>query len=461
VWKYKPVGLFLGAFYDQNDHIGFKGKLDEIRIWNYARTPEQINQYLNTPLSGKEPGLVAYYNFDDKDSKKVTDLSPSKNHALPRDNGTLTYVNSSAMIEPVITGYTVRDNNSVLVRWACEHDHIKPKQYILDLASDPDFQVLLPNYKNRKLTGTNAIELINLETRSKYYVRVKGVFNDNEITAFSKTVEINDFGYSLNADLSYYTDSLITIPLFDRSGSNSETVPINKDSKSFRIDFSISNINPDLKFKFRYKLEDIDTNWYYPEEGDYTVNYSNVSPGTYHLMLEVSDGKGLFRGNKHLIVLKVEQSPLRIVCVLLLLAAACLFVLFFRRKYQVKIIDKGRLVKVDEETDKLKEIRNHIETHKPYLDKNLTIQSLAEMLNLSKADLSAILNNQLNKNFNDFINSYRVEEVKRKLDDPEFNKYTVLTIAEMCGFNSQSSFYRIFKNLTGKTPNDYQNKGKG
>ena len=135
-----------------------------------------------------------------------------------------------------------------------------------------------------------------------------------------------------------------------------------------------------------------------------------------------------------------------------------LLVLFFTRTFQIKIINKGKVEKQEHETEKLKEIKNYLETQKPYLDKNLSVEQLAKELKMSKTELSAIFRNQLNKNFNDFINSYRVEEVKRKLDNPKFSKYTVLTIAEMCGFNSQSSFYRVFKNITGKTPNDYQNK---
>lgn len=458
VWKYKPIGLVLGAFYDQNDHIGFKGKLDEIRIWNYARTSEQLNQCINTPLTGKESGLVVYYNFDDKDFEKVTDLSPNKNHALPHNNGNLKYVNSSAMIQPVITGYTLKANNSVELHWECVHDHLKPKRYLIDLAYDPDFQVRLPDYKNLKVTESNSMELKNLETRSKYYVRVKGVFNDNEITAFSRTMEINDLGYDLNVDLIYNTDSLVTIPIFDRLGASSKTIHLTNGNHSFRLDFSVLNINPNLKFKFRYKLKGFDTDWFYPEEGKYTTHYPHLPSGGYTILIEVSDGNATFKGNIHEIGLKIESSPLRVFIILLLLAVFSLLILFFTRTFQVKIIHKGKAEKQEHETEKLKEIKNYLETQKPYLDKNLTVQLLAEELNMSKADLSAIIRNQLNKNFNDFINSYRVEEVKRKLDNPEFSKYTVLTIAELCGFNSQSSFYRVFKNITGKTPNDYQNK---
>ncbi len=56
------------------------GLLDEIRLWNLARSPEQVRSSMNTPLTGKEPGLVLYMNFDDGTAR---DLSPNGN------NGTL------------------------------------------------------------------------------------------------------------------------------------------------------------------------------------------------------------------------------------------------------------------------------------------------------------------------------------------------------------------------------------
>jgi hypothetical protein len=47
----------------------FHGVLDEIRLWNVARSPEEIRAAMNTPLTGKEPGLVAYWDFDNDTAK--------------------------------------------------------------------------------------------------------------------------------------------------------------------------------------------------------------------------------------------------------------------------------------------------------------------------------------------------------------------------------------------------------
>ena len=90
----------------------------------------------------------------------------------------------------------------------------------------------------------------------------------------------------------------------------------------------------------------------------------------------------------------------------------------------------------------------------------LTLSSLAEIVNVSGRKLSVIINDEMHTTFYDLINKYRVEEAKIKLTLNEFDKYSIDGIAETCGFNSKSSFYRIFKNETGITPTQFKNSTK-
>ena len=109
------------------------------------------------------------------------------------------------------------------------------------------------------------------------------------------------------------------------------------------------------------------------------------------------------------------------------------------------------------EIPKLKEtLLQYMDEKKPYLDCNLTLAQLAEKLNVYKHYLTQILNDELNQNFFDFINSYRIEEVKNRLAEKNSGQYTLLGIAFDSGFNSKSSFNRIFKNHTGITPSQYK-----
>jgi AraC-like DNA-binding protein len=93
---------------------------------------------------------------------------------------------------------------------------------------------------------------------------------------------------------------------------------------------------------------------------------------------------------------------------------------------------------------------------KPFLDPNLNLPELANELNIPSHYVSQVINKNIGQNFFDFINRYRVEEVKAKIIDPEYQKYSVLGIAYEAGFNSKSAFNRVFKNITGQTPSSYK-----
>ncbi|MDD2285431.1 MAG: AraC family transcriptional regulator [Paludibacter sp.] len=111
------------------------------------------------------------------------------------------------------------------------------------------------------------------------------------------------------------------------------------------------------------------------------------------------------------------------------------------------------------ETDAAKyvsQIRHFMNTEKPYLDANLSLPGLAEKLNIPSHHLSRVINEQFNVNFFDFVNQYRVDEVKSMMRNPEFDNLTILGIAFDCGFNTKSAFNRVFKKFAGVTPSEYK-----
>jgi len=93
---------------------------------------------------------------------------------------------------------------------------------------------------------------------------------------------------------------------------------------------------------------------------------------------------------------------------------------------------------------------------KPYLDPDLTLAGLSAMLNLPQHHLSRVINEHYGNNFFDFINRYRIEEVKQRIPDPAYGNLTLLGIAFDCGFNSKSAFNRLFRKYTGITPSEYK-----
>ena len=111
----------------------------------------------------------------------------------------------------------------------------------------------------------------------------------------------------------------------------------------------------------------------------------------------------------------------------------------------------------NKETRLLKqEIELIFEKKEVFLDENLSLNKLAKMLGITDKKLSSVLNKSMNISFYDYVNEYRVEAIKAKLESEDYNKYTLLGLAYECGFNSKASFNRIFKKKTGKTPSQYR-----
>jgi putative ABC transport system permease protein len=97
-----------------------------------------------------------------------------------------------------------------------------------------------------------------------------------------------------------------------------------------------------------------------------------------------------------------------------------------------------------------------VEANLLYQDAELSLGSLAEALEMFPHELSRIINLGLGKNFSDFINEYRIREVTRKMQDPVYDRMTLLGIALDSGFNSKTTFNRAFRQLTGKSPAEYK-----
>ncbi|MFQ5650524.1 MAG: helix-turn-helix domain-containing protein [bacterium] len=101
-----------------------------------------------------------------------------------------------------------------------------------------------------------------------------------------------------------------------------------------------------------------------------------------------------------------------------------------------------------------------METEKSFTDPKLTLAVLASRLAINSRYLSQVINENLGQNFYDFVNGYRIEEAKRRLTDPEKDKYTIEAIAFEVGFNSKAAFYSTFKKQTKMTPSQFKEMSK-
>jgi AraC-like DNA-binding protein len=139
---------------------------------------------------------------------------------------------------------------------------------------------------------------------------------------------------------------------------------------------------------------------------------------------------------------------------------------------EVRIIDEEGNGKVTEKYVKsglkdkqaeiyLKNLISVMDTEKPYLNRNLSIQDLSELTGIPRHHITQVLNENHGKNFFTFINEYRVKEIISRFGDPKNNNFTILAIAFDAGFNSKTTFNSIFKSQTGMTPSEYREQSTG
>ncbi|MFT7032147.1 MAG: adenylate cyclase [Cyclobacteriaceae bacterium] len=100
----------------------------------------------------------------------------------------------------------------------------------------------------------------------------------------------------------------------------------------------------------------------------------------------------------------------------------------------------------------LDQLLDHMHEKTPYVDPELSLRSLANQIDIHPNQLSWLLNESIGKNFNEFVNHYRINTFKEKATDKSHQHLTLLAIAYESGFNSKTAFNTYFKKETGLTP---------
>lgn len=106
------------------------------------------------------------------------------------------------------------------------------------------------------------------------------------------------------------------------------------------------------------------------------------------------------------------------------------------------------------------EILNNLNTYmkgadKPFLNEKIAMAEIAKIIKVTTHQISQVINEKTNLNFNDFVNSFRIEEAKLMLLSNTYTKLTIDAIAQKSGFRSKSAFYVAFKKHTGNTPKEF------
>jgi len=120
------------------------------------------------------------------------------------------------------------------------------------------------------------------------------------------------------------------------------------------------------------------------------------------------------------------------------------------------LFDNSHEIKSEKQQQLFDNIESYVKDHKKFTDPYLSLEALAEELNMSKGHLSFLINTYSEHNFSDYINAFRVDQVKKWILDHDFVNYTIESIGLESGFNSKSTFYTAFKKFTDLTPSQFK-----
>ncbi|MCV9388780.1 helix-turn-helix domain-containing protein [Reichenbachiella ulvae] len=105
--------------------------------------------------------------------------------------------------------------------------------------------------------------------------------------------------------------------------------------------------------------------------------------------------------------------------------------------------------------EQLQRLNELMKSQRPYLDSDLDLSRLSELLGLNPRQVSALINQSFGQNFYEYINDHRVEAFKERMSREDRDRLTLLGHAYECGFKSKSTFNHVFKKATGQTPGEY------
>ena len=111
---------------------------------------------------------------------------------------------------------------------------------------------------------------------------------------------------------------------------------------------------------------------------------------------------------------------------------------------------------VNYSAEQISRVSNYMDKQQPFLDNQLKIDDLAQLVSLSPKSLSNLINREFKVNFFEYVNNHRLKEVKKHLANPEMTDQSIIELAFLAGYNSKSSFNRLFKIDTGQTPSEYR-----
>lgn len=194
----------------------FFGAMDEVRIWNVARTLEEIQATINSSVDPASPGLVAYYQFeegtpggDNTALTTVTDAAGSNHGTVV--NFTLTGNTSNwigvGAAGPVATNATNLSETGFTANWTAPST-LSVSHYLLDISASASFTTFLSGYDGLNVGNVTSLDITGLWPGSTWYYRVKAVTIDQEHSEFSNSIFIRTSGDGTPAGILYVNKNI-------------------------------------------------------------------------------------------------------------------------------------------------------------------------------------------------------------------------------------------------------------
>lgn len=240
------------------------------------------------------------------------------------------------------------------------------------------------------------------------------------------------------------------------------------------VTFKVSSMDFTLPYtnSYEYMLEGYDKGWQ-KLRGTNRIAYRDLPAGSYNLLVRKT-----YSGHTSAMKVTVKRPYLKIAAVAaVLLVVVVLFAFFLYKiwKLQMRIRSERNIFtsvsEVKENSRKalpenpgheelMDKLLVYMDGKKPYTNVKLTIKDVAKDLDTTDVELSRLLNARMSVNWATFVNTYRVNEVKRRIKEGQLSRLTLKALSEKCGFGSKTTFYRVFKSIVGMTPLEYcQSKG--
>ncbi len=246
--------------------------------------------------------------------------------------------------------------------------------------------------------------------------------------------------------------------------------------------FTAVTFRRDEQLKLQYRLQGWESGWHSVSgQAPRNALYSNLRPGHYTFQVRFENGGRRQQQNEAMAAFSFRiGTPFflsSLPAALLFTAAALSVFLLWRRRRRVHppvpvsgntsagepLGENQKKYATSALTDAVAcEVEQRLlalmEKEEAWLDPDLTLKKLAEMLHIHPNYLSQIMNERLGRSARDFINTYRIAAAEKMLLDPKQKKKTILEIAFETGFYSKSVFNSAFKKFNGRSPQEYRGK---